>query len=86
MSAMERLDVNGSEQTGIETRVRDLETAQAAQAATTAGAEATQSAAMAGMTATHTAMQVGNMATMIAGSAGFIIGIFLGLAIARARG
>jgi hypothetical protein len=79
-----------------EERLHGLETAQAVQAATvagieatqaaaTAGAEATQTAAQAGNMATTAAMQAGNMATMLAGSAGFVVGIFLGLAIANTR-
>ncbi len=55
-------------------RVHALETAGAGQAATLAGAQATQTAA-----------QAGTWATMIAGSAGLIIGMFLGMAIAKAR-
>jgi hypothetical protein len=31
------------------------------------------------------AMQAGNMATMMAGAGGFIVGIFLGMTIARLR-
>jgi hypothetical protein len=69
----------------VESRVRGLETAQATQAATLAGAQATQAAAQAGTTATNAAMQAGTMATMAAGSVGFIVGIFLGMAIARVR-
>jgi len=67
----------------VESRVRTLETAQATQAAALAGAEATQAAASAGMTATGMAVQAGNMTTVAAGSMAFVVGIFLGLAIAR---
>jgi hypothetical protein len=78
----------------LEERVHGLETAQAVQAATQAGAEATQSAAMAGMTSTNAAVQAGNVATsaamhagtwatMGAGAAGLIIGIFLGIVLDR---
>jgi len=67
----------------IQERVHSLETAQAVQTATQAGAEATQSAAMAGMTATQAAAHAGTWATMAAGAAGLIVGIFLGLAIGR---
>ena len=81
---------------GIEERLHALETGQAVQAATVAGMEATQSAAMAGAEgtqgaiqagnmATTTAMQAGNMAAMMTGSVGFIVGVFLGLAIAASR-
>jgi hypothetical protein len=69
----------------LESRVRSLETAQATQAATQAGAEATQGAIQAGNMATTTAMQAANMATMIAGSVALVTGIFLGIAIAKAR-
>lgn len=81
---------------GTEERLHALETGQAVQAATVAGMEATQAAAMAGAEATQaavqagnmattTAMQAGNMATMVAGSVGFVVGIFLGLAISNTR-
>jgi len=79
-----------------EERLHALETGQAVQAAAVAGMEATQAAAMAGAEATQgavhagnmattTAMQAGNMATMVAGSVGFVVGIFLGLAISNTR-
>lgn len=79
---------------GIEPRVQELETTQAAQAATLAGAQATQSAAMAGMESTNaavqagnvstmTAMQAGNMAVMAAGSVALIVGMFLGMTITK---
>jgi hypothetical protein len=79
-----------------EERLHALETAQAVQAATVAGMEATQSAAMAGAEATQgaihagnmattTAMQAGNMASMVIGSVGFVVGVFLGLAISATR-
>ncbi len=55
-------------------RVHALESAGAAQAATLAGAQATQTAA-----------QAGTWATMVAGSAGLIIGMFLRMAIAKAK-
>jgi len=55
-------------------RVHAVETAGAGQAATLAGAQATQAAA-----------QAGTWATMMAGSAGLIVGIFLGMAIGKAR-
>lgn len=69
----------------IDERVRDLETAQATQAATLAGAEATQSAGMAGMSSTMAAMNAGTMSTVAAGAGGFIVGIFLGMAIAKSK-
>ncbi len=64
-------------------RVHALETAQAGQAAATAGMEATQGAVQAGNMATTTAMTTGTMTTMAAGSMGLIAGIFLGLAMRR---
>lgn len=69
----------------IEERLHAVETAQAAGAATLAGAQATQAAAQAGSSATMAAMQAGTMATMVAGSVGFIVGIFIGLAIRSAK-
>lgn len=69
----------------IEERLHAVETAQAAGAATLAGAQATQAAAQAGSSATMAAMQAGNMATMVAGSVGFVVGIFIGIAIRSAR-
>ena len=55
-------------------RVHAVEVAGAGQAATLAGAQTTQAAA-----------QAGTWATMIAGSAGLLVGIFLGMAITKAR-
>lgn len=69
----------------IEERVRGLETAQATQAATQAGAEATHAAVQAGNMATTTAMTTGTMTTMAAGSISLIVGIFLGLAMSKSR-
>lgn len=64
-------------------RLHAVETAQATQAATTAGMEATQAAAQAGNMATTTAMTTGTMTTMAAGSLGLIAGIFLGAVLKR---
>ena len=58
----------------LKERIHALETAQATQAATTAGMEATQAAA-----------QAGTWAVMAAGSASLIIGMFLGMAIASSK-
>ena len=66
-------------------RIHALETAQATQAATTAGMEATQTAVTAGMQATQAAAQVGTWAVMAAGSASLIVGMFLGMAIAKTK-
>lgn len=69
----------------IQERLHALEVAQATGAATLAGAQATQAAAQAGTTATTAAMQAGNAGMMAAGGAGFIAGVFIGLAIRSAR-
>ncbi len=66
-------------------RVETLETAQATQEATLAGAQATQAAVQAGMSATGAAMQAGNMAAMVIGSVALVTGLFLGIAIVRAK-
>ena len=76
---------NSTQGQSVEDRIHGLETAQAVQAATTAGAEATQAAVHAGTWSTTTAMQAGNMAAMVAGAAGFIVGAFFGLAVANSR-
>ncbi|HYO26131.1 MAG TPA: hypothetical protein VEQ85_14415 [Lacipirellulaceae bacterium] len=57
--------------------------AQATQAATQAGQAATTAATQAGQASTMAASQAGMWSTMAAGSASLIVGIFLGLAIAR---
>ena len=64
-------------------RVHALETAQATQAATTAGMEATQGAIQAGNMATTTAMTTGTMTSMVAGGVSLVVGVFLGLAMRR---
>ena len=69
----EEADMNNDE---LLERIHALETAQATQAATQAGAEATQGAVQAGNMATTTAMTTGTMTTMAAGSIGLIVGIF----------
>ena len=58
----------------LKERIHALETAQATQAATTAGMQATQAAA-----------QAGTWAVMAAGSASLIIGMFLGMAIGSSK-
>jgi hypothetical protein len=73
------------EQDQVQERIHGLEVAQATQAATMAGAEATQAAAMAGAQAAQAAAHAGTWSTMVAGSAGFVVGIFLGMAIAATR-
>ncbi len=67
----------------MQERIHSLETAQATQAATTAGMEATQTATTTGLQAAQAAAQAGTWAVMAAGSISLIVGIFLGMAIAR---
>ena len=74
------------EQDQVQERIHALQVTQATQAAAMAGAEATQTAAMAGAQAAQVAAHAGTWSTMVAGSGGFIIGIFLGMAIAAAGG
>lgn len=69
----------------LKERIHALETAQATQAAATAGMEATQTAVTAGMQAAQAAAQVGTWAVMAAGSVSLIVGIFLGMAIAKTK-
>jgi hypothetical protein len=66
-------------------RVHKLEVAQATQAAAATGAQATQAAAQAGAMATNAAGMAGMGAAVVSGAAGFIIGVFMGLAIAGSR-
>jgi len=66
-------------------RVHALETAQATQAAVTAGMESTNAAATAGAQAAQLAAQAGTWAVMVAGTAGVILGTLLGMALARAN-
>ena len=73
-------------------RLHALETAQATQAATAAGAQATQAATTAGMEATNAAMTTGlqaaqaaaiasTWAVMVVGSVSLIVGTLLGMAL-----
>lgn len=74
-----------AEEQSMNERVRALETAQATQAASLAGAEATQAATTAGMSSTMAAMNAGTMATVAAGGISLVVGIFLGMAIAKGK-
>ena len=65
-------------------RIHALETAQATQAATTAGMEATQTATTGGLQAAQAAAQAGTWAVMATGFVSLIVGIFLGMAITTA--
>ena len=67
----------------VSKRVDELEKTQAVQAATQAGAEATQAATLAGAQATQAAAHAGTWATMAAGSISLVVGIFLGVTIAK---
>jgi hypothetical protein len=58
----------------VQDKLKELEVGQATQAATLAGAQATQAAAHAG-----------TWSTMVAGAASLVIGMFLGMAVAKAR-
>lgn len=58
----------------VQTKLKDLEVGQATQAAALAGAQTTQAAAHAG-----------TWSTMVAGAASLVIGMFLGIAVAKAR-
>jgi len=57
--------------------------AQATQAATQAGQAATQAATQAGQAATTAAAQAGLATTVGAGAVAFVVGMFLGITIAR---
>jgi ElaB/YqjD/DUF883 family membrane-anchored ribosome-binding protein len=69
----ERMSTSQEGMEKIQDKVRELEVAQATQAATLAGAQATQAAAHAG-----------TWSTMLAGAAGLVVGMFLGMASVRA--
>ncbi|MFD3699597.1 hypothetical protein ACFWUZ_26245 [Streptomyces sp. NPDC058646] len=71
------------EQSELESKMHALETSLAVQEATMAGAQATQAATQAGMTSTFGATQAGTWSVMAVGSVSLVVGIFLGLAIAR---
>jgi len=66
-------------------RIHALETAQATQAAATAGMEATNAAATAGLQAAQLAAHAGTWAVLVAGSASLIVGTLLGMAIVKAK-
>ena len=66
-------------------RVHALEVAQATQVAAAAGTEATLAATQAGATATTAASVAGLAGAVASGAGGLVVGIFLGMAIAKAR-
>lgn len=69
----EQMSSNQGDMEKMQDKVRELEVAQATQAAALAGAQATQAAAHAG-----------TWSTMLAGAAGLVVGMFLGMGILRA--
>ena len=69
----------------VRSELEQLKIGQATQAATLAGAQATQGAATAGIASTNAAAQAGLVGTWAAGSIGLIVGIFLGILIAKSR-
>ncbi|MFD4032611.1 hypothetical protein ACFWVP_19315 [Streptomyces sp. NPDC058637] len=71
------------EQSELESKVQTLETGLAVQEAAMAGAQATQAATQAGMTSTFGATQAGTWSVMAVGSVALVVGIFLGVAIAK---
>jgi len=73
------------EEKEVTERIHALETAQATQAAATAGMQATQTAVTTGMQAAQAVAQAGTWAVMAAGSISLIVGAFLGMAIAKAK-
>jgi hypothetical protein len=83
VSMMEQQEQMGNGTGDVQQRLSQLEKAQAVQAATQAGAEATQAATQAGAQATQAAAHAGTWATMAAGSVALVVGMFLGMSIAR---
>jgi hypothetical protein len=69
----------------LKERIHGLETAMATQTATTAGMEATNAATTAGLQAAQAAAQVGTWAVMAASGVSLVVGIFLGMAIAKTK-
>ncbi len=92
MNGESDMPVNGDTQDDMQTLKRDVAVhaatdagAHATQAATQAGQAATTAAVQAGQAATMTAAQAGLAMTMGAGFAAFVIGIFLGITISKAK-
>jgi hypothetical protein len=67
------------EQSELEGKIHTLETGLAVQEASMAGAQATR----AGTTSTFTAAHTGTWAVMATGSVALLVGIFLGMAVAK---
>jgi hypothetical protein len=73
------------EDSDVNERIHKLEVAQATQVAVGAGTEATLAATQAGAAATSAASVAGLAAAVGSGAGGFVVGIFLGLAISKAK-
>jgi ElaB/YqjD/DUF883 family membrane-anchored ribosome-binding protein len=69
----DRMSSSQGDMEKVEDKLRELEVAQATQAAMLAGAQTTQAAAHAG-----------TWSTMLAGAVGLVVGMFLGIGISRA--
>lgn len=67
----------------LENKVHDLEKALAVEQATQAGVQATQAATQAGMTSTFSAAHAGTWSVMGAGSIALVVGLFIGVAVAK---
>ena len=68
----DRMSSSQGDMEKVEDKLRELEVAQATQAAMLAGAQTTQAAAHAG-----------TWSTMLAGAAGLVVGMFLGIGLSR---
>jgi hypothetical protein len=73
------------QESDVNERLHAVETSQAVQAATLAGAEATQAAVQAGAATTNAAAHAGTVAMIAAGSISLIVGMFLGLSIRASK-
>jgi hypothetical protein len=69
----------------LKERIHSLETAMATQTATTAGMESTNAATTAGLQAAQAAAQAGTWAVMAGSGISLIVGMFLGMAIAKTK-
>lgn len=84
MTTMTENGTTTTESDELASRMSDLEKAQAVQAATQAGAQATQAAALTGAQTTQAAAHAGTWSTMAAGAIALVVGMFLGVSIAKA--
>ncbi len=74
-----------TESNDVQQDVQDLRHDLDVQAATQAGAQSTQAATQAGAQATQAATQAGQAAAVASGFVALIVGIFLGMAIVKAK-